>query len=123
RFARMGTTSPSMEPRASAIGTWKDSARNAALLTRLGLAQLAQATVADQLALAFVPQPQVHGLEAFPQRQRLDLLEQRVVLVAFLQVVIRDARRQVVDVVEADVAAEPLQDRRQLVEAAAAQRR
>src|SRR5262249_22247217 len=62
----------------------------------------------------FIPQPEAQGPEALEERQRPDVAEQRLGAVAALQVVVRDARTQVMDVVEADVPGEPLQDARQL---------
>jgi len=46
-------------------------------------------------------------------------MEFRIFVVALRQVVVRDFGAQVVDVMEPDVSAEPLQDKRQLIEGTA----
>ena len=83
---------------------------------------LAQVAVADEPAFLLIPQPERERLEAADERDGLHRLKQRLGLVAFLEVVVRNARAQVVDVVEADVAREPLQHLRQLVERTALER-
>src|SRR5437867_12681220 len=85
-------------------------------------AQLAQAAIAHELAVLLIPEAEGERLEAGEQRDRLDVLEQGIGLVASLQVVVRNPRAEVVNVVESDVAREPLQDPGQLVERAALQR-
>lgn len=73
-------------------------------------AKLARAVVADQLATLFIPETEGEGFQTGEQRDRLDALEQRVGAVASLEIVVRDARAQMVNVMRADVAREPLQD-------------
>ena len=87
------------------------------------LPELSYVRVADQLPALLVPEVKRQALQAGPQRDGLDLLEQPLALVAVLQVVVGNARAQMVDVVEADTGREPLQHAGQLVEGAAAQRR
>ena len=102
-----------------------DAARVASALAeggRLG-AKRAQVAVAHQPVVRLVPQAELEGLQAGSQRDGRDALEERLGVVAFLEVVIGDQRAQVVQVVEADVAREPLQDAGQLVERAALQGR
>jgi len=74
------------------------------------LAKFAEMAVTDQLLVLFVPQPISGGFETGKQSDGFHLLEQRVGLMAFLQIVIWNARTQMVDVMEPDVAGEPLQD-------------
>ncbi len=73
-------------------------------------------------AIFLIPQTVGSGFQAGAQGDRRHGLEKRLGLVAFLEVVIRNARAQVVDVVKADVAGEPLEHPRQLVIRAALQR-
>ena len=76
----------------------------------------------DQLALLLVPQVQPQRFQAAPKRDRRHILELRVLFHTLLQRIVRDARAQVVDVVEPNVASEPLQHLRQLEVRAAADR-
>src|SRR5712675_1158035 len=84
---------------------------------------MTQMPVADQFPAFFVPESERERFEARPERDRLDLLKQRVRLVTFLDVVIGNARAEMVDVMEADVAGKPLEDARQFVKRTALQRR
>ena len=61
-----------------------------------------------------VPEGQARGAEALAQRECRHLLQEVVLLVAGLQAVVGDDRTEVVDVVVADVAAEPAEEPRQL---------
>src|SRR2546423_606046 len=79
--------------------------------------------VADELALLLVEKPEGERSQAREQRQRFHLLKERFRLVALLQVVIGNARAQMVNVMKANVAREPLEHFRQFVERAAMQRR
>src|SRR5262249_42905746 len=54
------------------------------------------------------------GADAGPEAERRHVVEHRVLIVGALEVVVRDARVQVVNVVQPDVASEELQDLRQL---------
>src|SRR5687768_4575728 len=69
----------------------------------------------DQAAVRFVPELQVDRFPAFPEGHRRHGGEKGMRLMAVLQVIVRDLGTQVVDVMEADVSAEPLQDLRQLI--------
>src|SRR6266508_1974235 len=87
------------------------------------LAGGSQAAIADQLATLFIPKTKSERLEAREQRDGLDALKQRLRFVALLQVIIRNARTQMMNVMKPDVAGEPLQDLGQFVERTALQRR
>src|SRR4051812_29397203 len=82
---------------------------------RAVLAQRSEMAVTDQLARRFVPQPEGERLQAADERNRFHALKQRLGLVAPLEVVIGNARAQVMDVMKSDVARKPLQDPRQFV--------
>ena len=84
--------------------------------------EFAQALVADHLLAVFIPEAIAERLEASEQRDGFHLLENRNLVVSALQIVVRDARAEVVDVVEANIAGEPLKDARQFVERAALKR-
>ena len=75
--------------------------------------------VADQLAPLLVPKTEGEGFEAGEQRDGLHGLEQRFGFVTFLQVVIRNPRAEMMDVMKSDAAREPLQHLGQFVERAA----
>src|ERR1035441_9451772 len=68
------------------------------------LANRSQVAVAHQFAALFVPQTERERLEAGEQRHRLDRLEKRLRPMTLLQVVVRNPRAQVVDVVETNIA-------------------
>src|SRR5215208_3633918 len=87
------------------------------------LPDLSYVRVADQLPALLVPEVKRQATQAGPQSDGLDLLEQPLALVALLQVVVGNPRAQMMDVMEADIAREPLQQAGQLVEGAAAQSR
>src|SRR5436189_4930047 len=78
--------------------------------------------VADEHPALFIPKTKRERFEAAAQRHGFDLLKQRVRLVASLQIVIGNARAEMVDMVKADVAGKPLQDLRKFVERTALQR-
>ena len=80
-------------------------------------------TVADQPAPLFIPETEGEGLQAGEQRDGFDGLEQWLRLMAFFEVIIGNSRAEMMDVVKADVAREPLQYLRQFVERTALQRR
>lgn len=65
---------------------------------------------ADEATVLFVPEPEVERFQASAQGQWFYVAKERVGIVASLQIVIRDAGTQVMDVVKADVPGEPLQD-------------
>ena len=73
----------------------------------------ASAKVTRRPAL-LVPELQAHRADALPEGEDRDLVEDLVLVVRALEVVVRDARVQVVDVVQADVPGEELQRLRQL---------
>src|SRR6266516_7276989 len=80
-----------------------------------------KAAIADQLATLFIPKTKSERLEAREQRDGLHALKQRLRFVALLQVIIRNARTQMMNVMKHDVAGEPLQDLGQFVERTALQ--
>ena len=71
----------------------------------------------------FIPQAKREAFEAGQQRDRLDCAEEGIAFMASLKVIIRNARTQVMNMVEPDIASKPLQGSRQLVEGTALQRR
>lgn len=86
------------------------------------LLELTHVGVPYKLPALLIPEAKRQTSQAGSQGNGLDLLEEAVALVTLLQVVVGNARTQVVDMVEADVARKPLQHLRQLVERAAPQR-
>src|SRR6185369_15155536 len=82
------------------------------------IAQNSGRAVADELLTAFVPKAIGEGFEAGKERNRFDGLKERFGAMAFLQMIVRNRRAEVMDVMKADVAGKPLQDFRQLVEGA-----
>src|SRR5687767_1024804 len=71
---------------------------------------------ANQLSALLVPETKCESLETSEQRDGLYALKKRIGFVAALQIVVGNARTQMVDVVKANVAREPLENFRQLVE-------
>jgi len=69
-----------------------------------------------------VPESKGQRLEARWQRDGFDSLEVRVCVMAALEMVIRDARTQVMNMMKADIAGKPLQDFRELIEGTAVKR-
>ena len=65
-------------------------------------------TEAHELAVFFVPKAEGHGFASFPESDGVDAGEDLVRVLTALEVLVGDARAEVVDVVEADVAGEPL---------------
>ena len=61
-----------------------------------------------------VVEAQAQGAQAREQREAVDALEQRLFAVRLREAVVGDPRGEVVDVVEADVAGEPLHKSGQL---------
>ena len=62
------------------------------------------AAVADQLATLFIPKTKSERLKAREQRDGLHALKQRLRFVAPLQVIIRNSRTQMMNVMKPDVA-------------------
>src|SRR5262245_2614197 len=77
---------------------------------------------AHELPLLLAPEVETKRFEARPERDRGHLLKPGVLVVALLQRVVRDARAEMVNMVQPDIAGEPLQHFRQLEVGAAAQR-
>ena len=68
-----------------------------------------QAAKADELAPLLIPETERERFEARKQAHRLHGLKQRIGPMAFLEVVIGDARTEMMDVMKANVAGKPLQ--------------
>jgi hypothetical protein len=79
--------------------------------------------IAHQLSPALVPEAEAETLDAGEQSDRLDGLKERFGTMAFLGMIIGDARAYVVEVVETNVARKPLEKPGQLVAGAAPERR
>src|SRR5688572_6882835 len=75
----------------------------------------ADLTEVQQSLSLLVPDVQGHAFKAMPQRQGIGQLQFLDGLVAAFEIVVWNAWAQVVNVVETDVAREPLQNARQLV--------
>src|SRR5256885_5706792 len=67
----------------------------------------------DEAPGVFIPERQSKRRKALPQRDDGRTMENRVLLVTLLQVVVRNARAEVMDVVIADAPRHPSQERRQ----------
>src|SRR5579863_9658424 len=76
----------------------------------------------EYLAL-LVPETKSERLEARQQRDRLDCLEVGIGVMTSFEMVVRNARTQVMNMMEADIAGEPLQEFGQFVKRAALERR
>jgi len=85
----------------------------------LVFAHVAQMAEADQLVAFFIPEPEGQRFEAAEEGDWLDLLEKWIGVVASFQIVIGNADAEMVNVMKTDVAGEPLENSRQLVERAA----
>ena len=86
------------------------------------LRDLLQRAKAHKLALFFIPQVQPQRLKARPERDGGHIHELGVLLHTALERVVRDARAEVMNMVKADIAGEPLEHLGQLEIRAAAQR-
>src|SRR6202789_3576718 len=80
-----------------------------------------QSTEPNQLPVLLVPQAKRRSLQTRGQRNWLDLREEFIRVVTLLQVVVGNEGAQMVDMMKTDIAREPLQDSRQLIERAALQ--
>src|SRR5215471_3758999 len=80
----------------------------AAVLAGLGLE--ARFAEGDESATVFVPELQPRGAKSVREREFGNCPEELGVLVGVLEVVVRDADAQMVNVVEADIAGEELKD-------------
>jgi hypothetical protein len=76
-------------------------------------------SVADEHFALFIPQPVVERFQAGKKRDRFNLLKKRIGFVTFLKIIIGNARTEVMNVMEPDVAGKPLQDTRQLIKGTA----
>src|SRR5882672_145611 len=85
--------------------------------------KISQVPVAYQFATLFIPETEGERFEAGKQRDRLHRLKQRLRFVALLQVIIRNPRAEMMNVMKPDVARKPLQHLGQFVERTALQRR
>src|SRR5437773_11814514 len=85
--------------------------------------KVSQVTVTHQRPALLIPETEGERFQAGEQGDRLHALKQRLRFVTFLQVVVRNPRTQMVNVVKPNVAREPLQHPGQSVERTALQRR
>ena len=85
--------------------------------------QVPEMTKPYQFPALFIPESKRQRFETTEERDRLHLLKERVGFVASLQIIIGYARTQMMNVMESDVAREPLKNFRQPVERAALKRR
>jgi len=75
-------------------------------------------TVADQFLALLVPKPKAEQFQAAEQGDGWHTLKEPVRLVALFQVIIRNPRAEMMEVMKPNVAGEPLQDLGQPVERA-----
>ena len=72
--------------------------------------------VTDQPLLLFIPQAVSEGFQAGEQSDGFDALKERFRFMTFLEVIVGNARTQMMDVMKANIAREPLQHFGQLIE-------
>src|ERR1041385_2498616 len=85
--------------------------------------ECAEVAVTDELAPSFIPETEGERFEAREKLHWFHCLKQRIRVMAFLQVVIGNPRTEMMDVMKADVAGEPLQHPGKFKEGTALQRR
>ena len=73
---------------------------------------------ADEFTFLLVPETESKAFKSFDEGEGLHILENLVGVVAGLEIVVRDTRAEVMDVVEADISGEPLEDFGKLVKGA-----
>src|SRR5882672_7776601 len=78
-------------------------------------ANIPECAVTDQPLLLFIPQAVSEGFEAGEQSDGFDALKERFRFMTFLEVIIGNARTQMMDVMKANIAREPLQHFGQLI--------
>ena len=61
----------------------------------------------DQLPLPFIPQGELGALDAFPQREAAHIFKLRVISEDFAETVKRYPRREVMNVVDANISCDP----------------
>ena len=71
--------------------------------------KVSQVAKTHQLPVLFIPKTEVEGLKAGQECDRFNVLEQWMRLMTSLKIVIRDSGTQVMNVMEPDIAREPLQ--------------
>jgi hypothetical protein len=76
----------------------------------------AQVTITHEFAALLVPKTESEAFEAGKERNRLHGVEEWIGLVAFLEVVIGNARTEMMDVMKTNVARKPLQQPGKFVE-------
>ena len=81
-----------------------------------------QVPKANQLTLLFVPKTKREAFKAGKQGNRFNGLKQRLRFMAFLEMIIRDACAEMMNVMKPDIAGEPLQDFRKFIEGTALKR-
>lgn len=65
---------------------------------------------ANEFPFLFIPEAEAQAFESFHEGEGFDVLEDLVRVVAGLEIIVRDARTEVVDVVVTDISGEPLED-------------
>ena len=63
----------------------------------------------DESLVLLIPEPVVHAFEAGHGQERFHVMEHRVRIVTALKIVVRNARTEMVNVVETDVSGKPLE--------------
>ena len=71
--------------------------------------------IADQFSASFIPQAKGKGLQASAEREPFYRLEERLRLMGSLGAVVRNSRTEMMDMMKADVSAEPLKNFRKFV--------
>ena len=89
----------------------------------VSLPEISKLAETNQPVTLLIPEPEGEEFEAGEQRDGRHALEQRLRLVAPLQIVIGNLRAQMMNVMKPDVARKPLENPGQFVERAALQRR
>ena len=69
--------------------------------------------ISDEPLARLIPQREAKRANALRERDHGDVVKERVLVVALRERVVRDARSEVMDVVQTDAAGEPVQHRRQ----------
>ena len=84
-------------------------------------AEFAKVAVADESLILLVPKSVAESFQAAAKGDGFDAVEKRMSFVAAFEVIVRNARAEMVNVMEADVTGKPLEDFREFVERTALQ--
>ena len=107
------------QPESEKQGAAKREAKSGVLLAT----QISEMAKANQLTPLLIPKAKSQRFETLKESYGLDLLEERVGFVASLEVVVRNSSAEMMNVMEPDIAREPLKNPRELVEGAALESR